>query len=202
MEYPATSLPPGDPHSLLIERARQMLAGCSAAEFRALLTEQDRDYLHQAFSTMLASEGSIWIADQGGQNLVMCINTGPEAAHLELKVHQTLTEGVVSKVFKDDAPYTDQGWFRDVNQSSTVDEELRQVTHHISAYPLHVLGCKLGVLSAVQLVGQHAEQPRSWGFPKSLSEIWCLLHSGLASLVENRIIRRLVNQASDSGRGA
>ena len=195
MEDNTTSLHSQDKYSELIEQARQVLDNCSAEEFRSLLEAQDWDYLRKAFLTMSASEGSVWIAEHHKQELVMSVNTGPDAAHLELKVRHSLNEGVMAKVFKEDSIYTDHGMVSDKYLLHKVDDELKQYTHHISACPLDVLGCRLGVLCAVQLVGAHAHAPKEWDFPKNLPEIWYLVQTGFASIVEDRTIRNVINNA-------
>ena len=197
MENNATTPRSPDRYAELIAQARQALDNCSAAGFRSLLEPPDWDYLRKAFLTMSASEGSVWIAEHHQQELVMSVNTGPDAARLELQVRHSLKEGVMAKVFREDAIYTDHGMVSDQYLLHKVDDQLKQYTHHISACPLDVLGCRLGVLCAVQLVGAHAHAPKEWGFPKNLPEIWYLVQTGFASIVEDRIIRNLVNHAGN-----
>lgn len=143
---------------------------------------------------MMASEGSIWLADPSSQELVMAVNSGPDAAMLELNTRQPDTEGILGKVYQEDAHYADHGMFRDKYESHKVDEQLHQYTLHIAGYPLHVLGCKIGVLSIVQVMGKHANPPKTWGFPENHPEIFKILHTGLAAIVENRLIRSISNQ--------
>lgn len=190
----SSSIIPPDKYSQWIDQARAMLKTLTAEEFRALMEAGDREFLDQAFSMMMASEGSIWLADPGSQELVMAVNSGPDAAALELNTRQPDTEGILGKVYQEDAPYADQGIFRDKYESHMVDEALHQHTLHIAGYPLHVLGCKIGVLSIVQVVGEHAKLPETWGFPENHGEVFKILHTGLAAIVENRLIRRICNQ--------
>ena len=197
MENTATTPRSPDRYAELIEQARKVLNNCSAEDFRSLLDARDWDYLRKAFLTMSASEGSVWIAEHQKQELVMSVNTGPDASHLELKVRHSLNDGVMAKVFKEDSIYTDRGMVSDKYLVHKVDDELKQYTHHISACPLDVLGCRLGVLCAVQLVGAHANAPKEWGFPKNLPEIWYLVQTGFSSIVEDRIIRNLLNTAGN-----
>ncbi len=184
-----------DPYSQWTDQAREMLKTIPIAGFRALFDAEDRNFLNQAFSMMMASEGSIWVADPTTRELVMAVNTGPDAAALELNTRQPDTEGILGKVYQEDAHYADHGMFRDKYESHKTDEELHQHTLHIAGYPFHVLGCKIGVLSIVQVVGPHANLPEKWGFPENHREIFELLHTGLAAIVENRLIRTISNQA-------
>jgi GAF domain len=111
-----------------------------------------------------ASEIAIWAKVPGEDLLAAFIDTaGPEGG-FEMKVTQPLSEGIVTQVYREQSSYIDKGLWRNKKHSPLVDQQLHQRTQNEMCVPFQLAGCRLGVMSAVQLTDAKHAAPVRWGF--------------------------------------
>ena len=146
---PADGLDPytiGELHALCDHEVRSLLA-----EFRPLIE---------------ASEIAIWVKDPQADQLVALLDTLGPNGPVELKITQPLATGIVSKVYREQTAFLDEGLWRSKAQSPLVDKALGQSTQYQLCVPFHLTGRLIGVMSAVQLSDTFHQAPARWGFNK------------------------------------
>lgn len=149
--------PPADAFAAEIE-------SLSIQELHKLADPRVRELLAKFLPLTHASEIGIWAKVPGEDRLAAIVDTaGPEGA-FEMKVTMPLSEGIVSRVFLDQTSYLDKGLWRNKEQSQRVDQMLHQRTQNEMCVPFHLAGCRLGVMSAVQLTDARHAAPVRWGF--------------------------------------
>ena len=123
----------------------------SSQDLHALVTEETRSILQKTIDSIGADEGSLWWYDQSDESLVVCINTGPMADELELKLSQTLDSGIVSMVFLSGEGVVANDVSSHPDHSKQIDLELSQCTQAMMVVPIYLWGDLRGVVSAVIL---------------------------------------------------
>lgn len=142
----------------------------SLKELHALCDHEVRGLLADFLPLVNASEMAIWAKDPAGPHLVPILDTLGPCGPVEMKITQPLTSGIVSQVYREQAPFLDQGLWRSKAQSPLVDRALRQSTLHELCVPFRLADHPLGVLCAVQLSDSIHQAPARWGFtPQDLA---------------------------------
>lgn len=161
------------------------------AELYSLGDETVRRLLAEFVPLAHASEIAIWAKDPAADQLVALLDTaGPEGS-FEMKVTQPLAEGIVSKVFRDQAAYLDQGLWRNKGHSPNVDRQLHQLTQNEMCVPFHLAGHPLGVMSAVQLTDGKHGAPTRWGFDEADLNILNLAALALGQAMERALLAKI-----------
>ena len=184
-----------DLQSALAGQLERIASRLHAPEFASLLDPLMRQTIERGFTEAGAHEGTIWLLDQEGQNLVPAHNTGPEAGQLLGSFKQPLNSGLICMVFASEQPFLENEVWKNSGQSKLVDELLSQQTCAMIAVPFYFLrGCR-GVVSCVQLKRQ-PEEPFPSGFqPEHLLTIQRAT-AMLSQLVEYRLLSDAVGWSS------
>jgi GAF domain len=149
--------PPSDAFAAEIE-------SLSIQELHDLADPFVRELLAEFLPLSHASEIGIWAKVPGEDRLAAIADTAGPEGDFEMKVSMPLSEGIVSQVFRDQASYLDKGVWRNKQQSQLVDQMLHQRTQNEMCVPFQLAGCRLGVMSAVQLTDARHAAPDRWGF--------------------------------------
>ncbi len=152
-----------NPNGALYHKITEFAQNADLYGFMQWLPSSTPALLKQTLHNMGGHEGSIWVVDKPGQQLVTCYNT------LELQRHvcQDLSSGLVSKAFNEERAVHHKGLHRFQDSSGQVDETLEQKTQHQISVPFYICGQLCGALSAVQLSSDFHSAPREdvpWGF--------------------------------------
>jgi hypothetical protein len=181
----------------LAQRLACVGADLHAGLFDALLDPLVRRVLQQGFTEAGAHEGTVWLPDETGENLVPAYNTGPQAAQLVGKFKQPLQAGLICMVFATEEPFLENEVWRRSQQSKLLDSMLGTRTYAMIAVPFCFLKACRGVVSCVQLKRDGANAPAPPGFrPQHLASVQ---HAATvaAQLVEFRLLSRAVGWTSD-----
>ena len=119
--------------------------------FASLIDPLVRDVLQRGFAEAGAHEGSIWLPDGEGKNLIPAYNSGPDAEKIVGKFRQPLDEGLICMVFASEQPIVENEVYKNAQQSKLLDERLQVQTYALIAVPFHFLKACRGVISCVQL---------------------------------------------------
>jgi hypothetical protein len=181
---------------VLSERLARIGASLHAGQFGALLDPMMRQTLSQGFAEAGADEGTIWILDESGENLVPAYNTGPHAAELVGKFKQPLNAGLICMVYSSEQPFLENEVWKNNQQSRLLDSMLQVQTYAMIAVPLYFLqGCR-GVVSCVQLKTPGSERADRPGFhPEHLDSIERATIL-LSHLIEFRLLSQTVGWSS------
>ena len=136
------------------------------AELHALCDHEVRSLLAEFLPLIEASEIAIWVKDPQADQLVALLDTLGPNGPVELKITQPLATGIVSKVYREQTAFLDEGLWRSKAQSPLVDKALGQSTQYQLCVPFHFTGRPIGVMSAVQLSDSVHQAPARWGFNK------------------------------------
>jgi|GEM_PF-4140457 hypothetical protein len=98
-----------------------------------------------------------------------------------------LSEGLVSKTFREGSTELDDGMYRRKEGSARVDQSLHQITACQISVPVVLAGERVGVLSAVQLANEGAPAPGRWGFTDGSQQTM----EGFAKVFEGLISRHV-----------
>jgi len=133
--------------ALRMEQAARAITPASFASFcDGAMRRVFTNFLRQCEAT----EGSIWLLDEAGENLVNVLNSGPDAAQLTGFRHP-LKSGNLSMVFATHRPFMENQVFKHDGQEKSVDKLVGKRTHAMIAVPLYFAQDCRGVISAVQL---------------------------------------------------
>src|SRR3989442_10013827 len=80
---------------VLAERLEEVDLRINPQNFTSLLNPLMRSVFQQGLTEAGAHEGTIWLVDAEGQNLVPAYNTGPNAERFVGSFRQSLKEGLV-----------------------------------------------------------------------------------------------------------
>lgn len=138
-------------HERLRERVREAASAIDAGNFRELLDPLMRVVLEDAFRASDAHEGSVWLADDAQEHLVVAFNTGQHAARLENAFRQPLSRGIISMVFRNGQPFCENDVYRNTSQDGTLDRSLDVLTCAMIAVPFGFANEVRGVISCVKL---------------------------------------------------
>src|SRR5690348_14245108 len=119
----------------LRERVREGAGAIDASNFRELLDPLMRAVLEDAFRAAGADEGSVWLADDAQEHLVVALNTGRSAERLENEFRQPLSRGIISMVFRNGQPFCENDVYRNASQDGTLDRSLDVLTCAMIAVP-------------------------------------------------------------------
>lgn len=166
------------------------------AHFAGLLDPLMRQTLTQGFAEAGADEGTLWLVDQRGENLVPAYNTGPRASEVVGRFEQPLGAGLVCMVFASEQPFLENEVWKNSKQSKLLDHKLEVQTCAMIAVPFYLLrGCR-GVISCVQLSRGPAE-PAPPGFrPDHLASVQ-RAGSMLTQLLDYRLLSGAVGWTRD-----
>jgi hypothetical protein len=122
----------------------------SPANFLSICDEILLKLLTDTFQRVSADEGSIWLLDEGKQNLVVAYNSGPNADKI-VGFKQPLNKGIVSLVVASERAFIESNVYKNAKYSADLDEKLHNTTYAMIAVPLYFLNHVRGVISCVQL---------------------------------------------------
>lgn len=106
--------------------------------------------LHGAFFEAGGSEGTIWLVDGEGQNLVAVENSGKDSAEL-VGFQQPIGSGIISMVYAQQQPYCENAIESSSGHDDTLDRKIAKHTAAMIAVPLYFAFGLRGVVSCVQL---------------------------------------------------
>ena len=138
---------------LPVLRARLELVGQSIVprNFPSILDAVMRQVMHKAIEGAGGTEGSVWLADQSSESLVIVYNTGTNSEKLVGRFNQPLDSGLISMVFASEQAFVENQVFRNSNQDKSLDSMLGLQTQAMIAIPFYFLEACRGVISCVQL---------------------------------------------------
>jgi len=176
---------------LLNERLERIAASLRPEQFASLLDPVMRQVLEQGFALAGAHEGTLWLVDGAGEDLVPAFNNGPNAGRFVGQFRQPLREGLICMVFANEQPFIENQLDHNIKQSRMLDTHLGVQTYALIAVPFYFLQRCRGVVSCVQL--KSGERHDLAGFaPKHLDAVQ------LASSVVGRLLEyRLLSSAVD-----
>ena len=173
----------------LAQRLELTGAGIGAGQFGSLLDPLMRGVLERGFAEARADEGSVWLVDAAGENLVPAYNNGPNAAKLVGQFRQPLATGLISMVFASEQPFLENEVPQNSQQSRLLDTYLHVQTSALIAVPFSFLDRCRGVISCVQLSAPTVEAAGRSGFtPSHLASVQRTA-SVLSRLIEYRLLR-------------
>ncbi|MGY8642884.1 MAG: hypothetical protein ACKVJU_17540 [Verrucomicrobiales bacterium] len=174
---------------LLQERLDGWVGGLDPSGFEQLLDPVMQTALHRSFTVVNGAEGTVWLIDQSGENLVAVFNSGPQAEEL-IGFKQPLGKGIISMVYSHERPYCENDIAKEKagkTHDDTLDKKIGTATAAMIAVPFHFGFGLRGVISCVQLKNQEDAS----GFDsENIDEI-----SAAVSVVERLIDGRLITAA-------
>ena len=155
-------------------------------------------WLNGVFRGVGATEGSVWLLDQGGEHLVIAHNSGPDAEKL-LGFKQPLSRGLVGTVFATEQGLVENQVYQNALHDHELNRRLRQTTYAMIVVPFYFLDERRGVITCVQLVDVAVEpgeaipaEIRPAGFSGKDLTVVKDAASILRELVEFRLLRATV----------
>jgi len=133
------------------KQLQEIAARIRADQFADLLDPVVRRTLERGFADAGADEGTIWLLDQTGKNLVPVFNTGPDADRFVGQFRQPLGTGLISMVFASEQPFLENEVGRNERQSKLLDSLLQVQTCAMVAVPFYFQRQCRGVISSVRL---------------------------------------------------
>jgi hypothetical protein len=149
---------------LLDERLQRVRDRLHFEQFSSLFDPLMRQVLERGFADAEADEGTLWLLDEGQENLVPAFNNGPNSRELVGKFKQPLTAGLVCMVFASEQPFLENDVWKNPAQSKQLDALLRTQTQTMIAVPFYILRACRGVISCVRLKGSGSEGRTGQGF--------------------------------------
>jgi len=134
-----------------------------------------------AVTAIHADEGSLWLAQDGGQFLLPVWNNGPDAARFVGSFRLPATQGITGLVFTSGLAACEGEVCFNQRQNRELDRTLGVLTWAMLAVPLKFAGAARGVLTAVRLIRlsalpaltrvpeSRADFPAGWVPPDSFS---------------------------------
>lgn len=148
--------------------------------------------LQRGFSAASAHEGSVWLLDAEGENLVPAYNSGPQAAEFVGRFRQPVNRGLIGMVLASEQPFVENEVFKNSRQDKGLDELLKVQTCSLIAVPFYLMKSCRGVISCVQLKKPDAPGPDPAGFaPEHLASVQCAA-GVLSRLLEYRLLSNAV----------
>ena len=181
---------------VLQDRLLRVGASIHAEEFADIFDPLMRQILRQGFIEAGAHEGTIWVVDGPGENLVPAYNTGPNSDKFVGKFKQPLNSGLICMVFASEQPFLENEVWQNAEQSKVLDSMLDVQTWAMIAVPFYFLQACRGVISCVQLKNAGSRSPDPPGFkPDHLASIQRAA-TLLSQLIEYRLLSRTVGWTS------
>ena len=170
-------------------RLSQAAAAITPEAFASLLPLHCKYFLGWLLGYVGADEGTIWLADVEGKNLVPAYNTGPRAEDLVGVLRQPMGEGLVALVFANGQSFVENDVYKNVDHSKRVDHALGQRTEAMMIVPFNFLGDIHGVISCVVLGETTGEKSRQ--FTAEQLEFFSFQSRVFEALFQNSVIERL-----------
>ena len=142
----------GDRVTGALERCAKRLL---PTELRSLINAPTASVLQNVREDTKADSVGIWIADEGGENLVFAF-IDPEDSRI-LGREQPISEGFISLVFASEQPICENRVSEDERHSKRIDSVIGETTNSILAVPFYLGGNLCGVVSAVRWSGGRAQ---------------------------------------------
>jgi hypothetical protein len=178
--------------SALAQRLSRVGASVGPDNFASLLDPLMRQVIARGFAEAHAHEGTVWLMDAAGENLVPAFNTGPAAEKLVGRFQQPLSAGLISMVFATEQPFVENDVAQNAQHSKRLDTLLQVETHALIAVPFCFLkGCR-GVISCVQLKPPGANATQLSGFTPAGLESVQRASELLSRLLEFRLLSSTV----------
>ena len=154
-----------------------------------MLDDTMRRVLELAFRQAGADEGTVWLVDEAKEALVPAFNNGPNAEQFVAKFRQPLDRGLVSMVFGNERPFTENEVPKNAKQDKTLDKRLKVQTLAMIIVPFYFLDACRGVISCVKLGVPGAARKGSQEFPETAQTL--LVHGAtiLGRLLDLRVLR-------------
>jgi len=181
----------------LMERLERIGAGIDAGRFVSHLDPLMRHALGQAFAAVNADEGTVWLLDAPGENLLPAFTLGPHAGLLQQGFKQPLNAGLISMVFASEQPFLENEVWKNARQNKSLDTLLRVRTCAMIAVPFYLLRDCRGVLSCVQLQNPDSPEPGPAGFQAGHLAAIERAAELLARLIEFRLVAQIVGWRAD-----
>ena len=136
---------------------------------------------------------AVWLPEQRESETVLTIayNVGARGHEIEGVISQSLDKGLVSKSYQEGETICHQGFFKHREQSSTVDQELGQITAHQIAAPFALFGQTIGAITIIQTLASGLEQQSEWGFDEDDVSMFQSGVEAIQRLFELNVIRGL-----------
>ncbi len=183
------------PASLVLPEAVSAAATLiTPANFENTLDGVMRAILTASFKQADADEGSIWLADEAGENLVISFNSGANAADLVNRFKQPLTSGMISLVFASEQPLSEHDVYRNQSHDPSLDRRLEVRTCAMIAVPLYFAHRTRGVLSCVQLKSAGDESPDPPGFTSESLKMIELSAAILSRLLDYQLLNAVLGR--------
>jgi transcriptional regulator with GAF, ATPase, and Fis domain len=148
----------------VLARVRDAAQQVCGRAFGAVFDPGYERLLRNAFTTIGAHEGTVWLVDDAREHLVPRWNSGPQAAQFVDLLRQPLAKGMISMVVATQQPICENEVYRNARQDKTADQTLGVLTCAMLAVPL-AFGEELrGVLTAVQIKPAGTVDPDPPGF--------------------------------------
>ncbi len=176
----------------LLDRLERAGETITPANFSSLLDPLMRQALHRGFTDAQAHEGTMWLLDAAGKNLVPAFNTGPQADRFVGQFEQPLSAGLISMVFVTEQPFLENDVRSNASHSKGLDTLLQVQTHALIAVPFHFLNRCRGVISCVQLARPGADATTLPGFTPAGLEGVQRAAELLSRLLEFRVLASTV----------
>lgn len=167
-----------------------------ADSFESYFDKVAQEVIEQGLSNAGADEGTLWLLDSTSEYLVPVYNSGPNAADFVGNFRQSLSSGMISMVVATEQPICENDVHRNNRQDRTLDTKLGVQTRAMIATPVYFAGALRGVISAVQLERENADQDQParpgfrWEQLQSLQRTAALL----ARLIEHRIFEAFIDE--------
>lgn len=181
---------------VLHERLARVGASIHAEQFADLFDPLMRHTLQRGLAEAGAHEGTVWLLDEPGENLIPAYNTGPNADKFVGKFKQPLKSGLICMVFASEQPFLENEVWQNAEQSKLLDSMLEVQTWAMIAVPFYFLQACRGVISCVQLKAPSSRSPDPAGFkPDHLASVQRAA-TLLSQLIEYRLLSRTVGWSS------
>jgi hypothetical protein len=155
----------------LHERIREAAQSIDASTFYDVFDPLMRLTAQDAFDSVGADEGTIWLADSKEENLVPSYNSGSRALSFVNQFRQPLARGLISLVFRNGQSFCENEVYRNAKQDPTLDKRLEVLTCGMIAVPFYFALEVRGIISCVKLKANE-DAPDPSGFsPESIHRI-------------------------------
>jgi hypothetical protein len=195
-KHPGQAMPESQPGEGERDALEKVASRVGPGGFAAMLDPTMRETLAHGFAEAGAHEGTVWLVDEQGDNLVPAYNTGPQAAEVVGNFKQPLRTGLVCMVFASEQPFVENEVGRNLQQSKLLDERLQVETWAMIAVPFYILGRCRGVVSCVQLKRSPSRASPPGFPPESLASVQRACER-LTDLLDLRLLREALARGHD-----
>ncbi|HEV1993444.1 MAG TPA: GAF domain-containing protein [Candidatus Acidoferrum sp.] len=161
----------------------------AAENLASMLDETMKRVIHLAFQQAGADEGTVWLLDESKEALIPAYNTGPNADQFVGHFRQPLSAGLVSMVFGNEKPFTENEVPKNAKQDKRLDTILKTQTLAMIIVPLYFLDACRGVISCVKLGVPGAKARDAQGFSDSAQGLMVHGATLLGRLIDLRVLR-------------